>query len=73
MSVGVHTGSFQQGPIIEELIIEDAPLLERLIIFKRYSRLHISVVSAPKLETLGCIFENNNKTKLISWIYDFFW
>ncbi|CAD6226049.1 unnamed protein product [Miscanthus lutarioriparius] len=47
-----------------ELIIEDAPLLERFIIFERYSRLHISVVSAPKLETLGCIFENNNKTKL---------
>jgi len=55
-SVGVHTGSFQQGPIIEELIIEDAPFLERLISFERYSRLHISVISAPKLETWVAFF-----------------
>jgi hypothetical protein len=63
-SIGVHTDSFRQGPTLEELIIEDAPFLERLISFERYSRLHISVISAPKLETLGCIFENSNKTML---------
>lgn len=63
-SIGVHTDSVRQRPTIEELIIEDAPLLERLINFERYSRLHISVVSAPKLETLGCIFDNDDKTKL---------
>jgi len=55
-SIGVHTDSFRHGPTLEELIIEDAPFLERLISFERYSRLHISVISAPKLETLGCIF-----------------
>ena len=55
-SIGVHTDSFRQGPTLEELIIEDAPFLERLISFERYSRLHISVISAPKLETLGCNF-----------------
>lgn len=63
-TIGVHTGSFRQGLTLEELIIENAPFLERLINLERHSRLHISVISAPKLETLGCIFENGNHIML---------
>ncbi|CAL5052224.1 unnamed protein product [Urochloa decumbens] len=36
-----------------EVIIEDAPLLQRL--FQLQTGLDISVISAPKLETLGCL------------------
>ncbi|KAL6605833.1 hypothetical protein ACP70R_041486 [Stipagrostis hirtigluma subsp. patula] len=38
-----------------ELVIQDAPSLRRLIrLAPRRKSFHVSVVSAPKLETLGC-------------------
>ena len=39
----------------QQLIIEDAPSLERLLLHSCYTPLEITVVSAPKLETLGVI------------------
>ena len=38
-----------------ELIIEDAPSLQRLVLDCCYKPKQINVVSAPKLETLGAI------------------
>ncbi|CAO1939925.1 unnamed protein product [Urochloa humidicola] len=52
-SIGVHDA---RGEIdLEELIIEDAPCLERLLFFGQSVRVEmvISVISAPKLEILG--------------------
>ena len=40
-----------------QLIIQDAPSLQRLIIDSSYSPLQITVLSAPKLETLGVIHD----------------
>ena len=47
----------------QQLIIEDAPSLERLLLHNFYTASEISVVSAPKLETLGVIRDpfNNHK------------
>ena len=39
----------------EELIIKDAPSLQRLLLHYRYAPSQITVVSAPRLETLGVI------------------
>ena len=40
-----------------QLIIQDAPSLQRLILDSSYSPLQITVLSAPKLETLGVIHD----------------
>ena len=40
-----------------QLIIQDAPSLQRLILDSSYSSLQITVLSAPKLETLGVIHD----------------
>ena len=40
-----------------QLIIQDAPSLQRLILDSSYSLLQITVLSAPKLETLGVIHD----------------
>ena len=47
----------------QQLIIEDAPSLERLLLDNCYKPSQITVVSAPKLETLGVIHDpfNNHK------------
>jgi hypothetical protein len=45
-----HTRS---GLVLQELIIENAPRLETLLLHNVIKVLHVSVVFAPKLETLG--------------------
>ncbi|KAM0867647.1 hypothetical protein ACQ4PT_041840 [Festuca glaucescens] len=39
--------------LLGELVIENAPRLERLLLLNSGTRLHVTVVAAPKLETLG--------------------
>ncbi|KAG2605122.1 hypothetical protein PVAP13_4NG116400 [Panicum virgatum] len=43
-----------------ELIIEDAPLLQRLLQLQPRCVLNVSVISAPKVETLGCLGYDSN-------------
>ncbi|CAL5052227.1 unnamed protein product [Urochloa decumbens] len=41
-----------------KLIIEDAPLLERLLQLQTYPGMNVSVISAPKLKMLGCFSDS---------------
>ncbi|XP_066398496.1 F-box/LRR-repeat protein At1g55660-like [Miscanthus floridulus] len=52
-SIGVRSGDY--GNKLRELVIEDAPCLERLLYFG--GDVNISVISAPRLAILGNLFE----------------
>ncbi|KAJ1288879.1 hypothetical protein BS78_02G121900 [Paspalum vaginatum] len=59
-SIGVGN-SYRNGvPNIEEFVIEDAPYLERFLYLHRHGSLRLSVISAPKLETLGPLHDYDN-------------
>ena len=47
----------------QQLIIEEAPSLERLLLDNCYTPSEITIVSAPKLETLGVIRDPFNDHK----------
>ncbi|KAM3272382.1 hypothetical protein ACQJBY_042498 [Aegilops geniculata] len=58
----VTVSNFSLGaPMLDEIVIESAPCLERLFHLDQDQDLRVSVVFAPKLETLGC----TNSTRLL--------
>jgi hypothetical protein len=66
-SIGVRVGWFQ--PFwdteyeLKEIIIENCPSLKKLL---NLNGLHLTVVSAPKLEILGCVTDSRKgKTRLV--------
>ncbi|XBI12889.1 hypothetical protein VPH35_139695 [Triticum aestivum] len=59
-SIGVLGPDDSMGtPLFEELVIENAPLLERLLRIELLDGLRVSVINAPKLETLCMIDETD--------------
>ncbi|KAM0883298.1 hypothetical protein ACQ4PT_031718 [Festuca glaucescens] len=76
-SIGVRFGWFRASKDhrLEELVIEDAPSLEKLLNLNVSYALHVTVVSAPKLEILGYVSDFRfGKTKFVfgSTIIQFF-
>ncbi|XP_051209951.1 putative FBD-associated F-box protein At5g56440 [Lolium perenne] len=57
-SIGICSSS-------DELIIEDAPSLESLLYPEMNKRMKTTVISAPKLETLGCIPEKYRDSRIV--------
>ncbi|KAL6611275.1 hypothetical protein ACP70R_039203 [Stipagrostis hirtigluma subsp. patula] len=53
-SIGLGMSYYVNKPRLQELIIADAPCLERLLYLHEPVDINVSVISAPKLATLGC-------------------
>jgi len=61
-SVGVRAEYYVKDELkFGELIIENAPCLEKLLHLDLISDLHVSVIFAPKLETLRCHSDTSSK------------
>ncbi|CAL5079677.1 unnamed protein product [Urochloa decumbens] len=63
--IGVRAECYRDGELrLLELIIEDAPCLERLF-YTEYLGLNVTVIAAPKLEALGCSITQCNVSRLL--------
>ncbi|CAL5079721.1 unnamed protein product [Urochloa decumbens] len=64
-SIGVRAQRcWRDEPRFDELIIEDAPCLEKLL-YAYHFGIHLSVVAAPKLTTLGCPSDSHHDPRIL--------
>ncbi|XP_047056084.1 putative F-box/FBD/LRR-repeat protein At5g44950 [Lolium rigidum] len=58
-SLGLSADSRNKGVLLQELVVEDAPSLERLLpLDPKYGPTTIRIISAPKLKILGILSED---------------
>ncbi|KAL6639210.1 hypothetical protein ACP70R_022940 [Stipagrostis hirtigluma subsp. patula] len=58
-SIGLGVSFCRNKPQLREVVIVDAPCLERLLYLQDRMSIDVSVISAPKLETLGCFSDRD--------------
>ncbi|CAL5010101.1 unnamed protein product [Urochloa decumbens] len=63
-SVGMTDGHKDREGRVEEVVVEDAPMLERLIPDRLMYHLDIRVVNAPKLKMLGYLYSHVSDRKV---------
>ncbi|CAL5008463.1 unnamed protein product [Urochloa decumbens] len=70
-SIGVSDGFGGHGGMLEKVVIEDAPLLERLITDGLMCGLLIQVVQAPKLKIVGYVGDGTDEYdyKSKTWVF----
>ncbi|OQU84760.1 hypothetical protein SORBI_3004G118300 [Sorghum bicolor] len=67
-SIGVGTDSAycrDDLQLLQEVIIVDTPCLERSLRFGSFKPANLTIISAPKLETLGCLYDTCFQTRLV--------
>jgi hypothetical protein len=67
IGVGAYVGYQPTVTFLEEFIVEDAPCLKRILYHRKPQmtmRLQVSVISAPNLETLGCLNYYDHSSRL---------
>jgi hypothetical protein len=68
IGVSANTGYEPTWTFLEEVIIEDAPCLKKILYHRSphmTMRLQVSVISAPNLETLGCLNDSDKSSRLM--------
>lgn len=65
--INICIGASRLGnePHLREFIIVDAPCLERLFFLQQHMTVNVSVIAAPKLETLGCLCDESDPFRLV--------
>jgi hypothetical protein len=66
-SIGVRSG--RKGLKLCQLLVMDAPCLQRLLFFFGRTKIDISVISAPRLDTLGKLFDNFPKLQFSTTVF----
>ncbi|CAN6180246.1 unnamed protein product [Urochloa humidicola] len=63
-SIGLIAQHYEKVTNLVEFIIEDAPCLERFLYHEQWTGLQVSVITAPKLETLGPLCDLDTDSRL---------
>uniref|UniRef100_A0A0E0EA57 F-box domain-containing protein n=1 Tax=Oryza meridionalis TaxID=40149 RepID=A0A0E0EA57_9ORYZ len=58
-SIGVRINDDYRIQHLRDLIIEDAPLIEKLVNLVVRNNPYVKIISAPKLETVGCLYHES--------------
>jgi len=64
-SIAVSAQCHAGKPRLKEVILVNAPSLERFLYISINEAINVSVIIAPKLETLGCLDDELDSSRLV--------